>query len=108
MNLFRCLVIAFFIAMWPNVLYSETTEVHKELSVQNAVETLQQDFRWSPVWRTGAVQVNAKPQPLSDPLFSWAAGYLWSHPPIGVVDRWPQPTKNFPAWTSNGGADAAP
>jgi hypothetical protein len=78
------------------------------LSLADAVPTLQQDFRTAPVWRSGAVQVNDAPRPLTDPTFSWAAGYIWSHPPVGAPSPWPQPAHDFPAWTSNGAAEADP
>jgi beta-glucanase (GH16 family) len=83
-------------------------QVDETLSLAQSVETLRQDFRAPPVWRGGAVQVQAAPRPLSDPEFSWAAGYIWSHPPVGAPTPWPQPAHDFPAWTSNGAADADP
>ncbi len=109
MVLFRYFVATLPVLMCVSSLHCQTLpQSAGTLSLDNAVETLQQDFRGPPVWRRGAVQVNEKTKPLSDPSFSWAAGYIWSHPPIGAADGWPRPTKDFPAWTSNGAADTDP
>ena len=78
------------------------------LVLTNAKETFNQTFQKTPVWRTGGVQTNAAAKPLNDPTFSWVSGYIWDHPLLNRPAPWPQPTSNFPAWTSNGAADASP
>jgi hypothetical protein len=105
-RLFVCVLLA---AARPAALAAQTAPPGEAtLSLADAVETLRQDFRTAPVWRGGGVQVNAPRRPLSDPAFSWTAGYIWDHPPAGVPAAWPPPTHDFPAWTSNGNADADP
>jgi hypothetical protein len=79
-----------------------------QLSLGNTLETLDQRFKELPAWRQGGTQVDALIMPLNEPSFSWAAGYIWNHPLAGHPSPWPQPAKNFPAWTSNGSADASP
>jgi Glycosyl hydrolases family 16 len=78
------------------------------LSFRNTLETLDQRCNELPAWRKGGVQVDAPVMPLSAPSFSWAAGYIWNHPLAGHPSPWPQPLKDFPAWTSNLSADASP
>jgi beta-glucanase (GH16 family) len=78
------------------------------LSFADTIETLKEDFQKAPIWQPGAVQVNASIKPLSDPTFSWAAGYIWDHPPAGMKAIWPPPDEDYPAWTSNNTADADP
>jgi hypothetical protein len=78
------------------------------LSLANTIETLKEEFTSAPEWRPGGVQVDEPIKPLSDPSFSWAAGYIWNHARVGRPMTWPPPKKNFPAWTSNGTADADP
>ena len=79
-----------------------------ELSFANTLEMLDQHFGSPPVWREGGVQVDAPVLPFNDPSFSWAAGYIWNHHLAGQPVLWPPPAKDFPAWTSNGLADASP
>jgi hypothetical protein len=79
-----------------------------ELSFANTSEMLDQRFGEPPVWREGGVQVDAPALPFNDASFSWAAGYIWNHPMAGQPLRWPPPVRDFPAWTSNGSADASP
>ena len=78
------------------------------LSFRDTVETLDQRFSELPAWREGGVQVDASVMPLNDPSFSWAAGYIWNHSLAGHPATWPLPVRDFPAWTSNGLADASP
>lgn len=78
------------------------------LSLENAVPTLTEEFRKEPVWRQGGVQVNAPAKPLNDPGFNWASGYIWNHAIVGTKKPWPPATADFPAWTSNGAAEATP
>jgi hypothetical protein len=106
---FRYLVCILLTLACLSPLYAQSPHLNDEaLSLSDTVETLNQDFHKAPVWRRGAVQVNERPKPLSDPSFSWAAGYIWDHPPLGVRTKWPPPAENFPAWTSNFGAEADP
>jgi hypothetical protein len=79
-----------------------------ELSFANTSEMLDQRFSELPVWREGGVQVDAPALPFNDASFSWAAGYIWNHPMAGQPLQWPPPLRDFPAWTSNGSADASP
>ena len=79
-----------------------------ELLLSNVSVTLDQRFNEPPPWREGGVQVDAPVKPFDDPSFSWAAGYIWNHPLAGHPSPWPQPVRDFPAWTSNGAADASP
>jgi hypothetical protein len=79
-----------------------------ELVLGNSVETLDERFNRLPTWREGGLQVDAPVMPLNDASFSWAAGYIWNHPLAGRPSSWPQPARDFPAWTSNGSADASP
>jgi hypothetical protein len=72
------------------------------LSLKNTFETLDQRFNELPAWREGGIQVDAPVMPLNHPSFSWAAGYIWNHPLAGHPSPWPQPVRDFPAWTSNG------
>lgn len=90
------------------LLAQASSESPQTLSLSNTAITLDQEFKAVPHWRQGAVQVNAPIRPLSDPSFSWAAGYIWDHPIVGERAGWPYPTTNFPAWTSNGAAEAEP
>jgi hypothetical protein len=78
------------------------------LSFKNTLETLDQRFTELPAWREGGVQVDAPVRSLDEPSFSWAAGYIWNHPLAGHPSPWPPPVRDFPAWTSNGSADASP
>jgi hypothetical protein len=78
------------------------------LSLAGAVQTLRQDFQTPPVWRAGAVRVDAVPHPLSDPTFTWTAGYIWNHAAAGALAPRAPSARDFPAWTSNGQADADP
>jgi beta-glucanase (GH16 family) len=107
MFLFRFSVILLLITASPCLLYAQSGSDNM-LSLGNAIETLDQEFHQAPVWRQGAVQVTASMKPLNDPSFSWAAGYIWSNPPIGVKAEWPPSGKKFPAWTENNGADTDP
>jgi len=107
----RGLTHAFMVAflLLPVTALAEDTQTKEDvLSLTDASLTLNQSFERLPQWRQGGVQVNAAPAPLSDPSFSWVAGYIWDHPPVGAPRPWPQPTRNFPAWTSNGAAEASP
>jgi hypothetical protein len=79
-----------------------------ELSLNSTSEMLDQQFHELPVWREGGVQVDASALPFNDASFSWAAGYIWNHPLAGQPLQWPPPVRGFPAWTSNGSADASP
>jgi len=106
-----------FMVMLPVVLFPPTPasahEGHYDLgaplSLTGAVQTLDEDFKSQPQWREGGVQVTtASPRTLNDPTFSWAAGHIWDHPPVGAPKIWPPPEENLPAWTSNGQADADP
>lgn len=109
MSLLRFSTALLFTVAWPCLLYAQSNPgSDSTLSLDNAVQTLDQEFREAPVWRQGAVNVMAPIRPLSDPSFSWAAGYIWSHPPIGVAAEWPPSGKKFSAWTSNGAIDADP
>ncbi|RFB75512.1 glycoside hydrolase family 16 protein [Methylovirgula sp. 4M-Z18] len=67
--------------------------------------TLNATFSAPVRWRRGAIDTNARPKPLTDPSFSWKAGYIWDHPMRGETggDR-----DAFPAWTSNVTAEASP
>ena len=78
------------------------------LSFVNTSEMLDQRFNEMPAWREGGVQVDAPALPFNDASFSWAAGYIWNHPLAGQPLLWPPPVRDFPAWTSNGSADASP
>lgn len=103
------LAIAMLVSVWPLSLKAEPPlNTENILSLDGAVETLRQDFKEAPEWRQGGTQVYASPKPLTDPDFSWTAGYIWNHPPLGARAPWPQPKRNFPAWTSNGNANADP
>ena len=79
-----------------------------ELSFANTSEMLDQRFSELPVWREGGVQVDSPALPFNAASFSWAAGYIWNHPLAGQLLQWPPPVRDFPAWTSNGSADASP
>src|SRR5579859_3937962 len=79
-----------------------------ELSFADTTQVLDQSFNELPLWREGGVQVDSSALPLNDSSFSWAAGYIWNHPLAGQPLPWPPPVRNFPAWTSNGSADASP
>ncbi|MES2985490.1 MAG: glycoside hydrolase family 16 protein [Pseudomonadota bacterium] len=78
------------------------------LSLNGAQETLVQEFTAPPVWRKGALDVYAPRKPLSDPNFSWAAGYIWNHGLVGSKEVWPARGKRFPGWTSNRNANSDP
>jgi len=109
MFLLRFAMIMLLITAWPWLLHAQSNPASdNSLLLDNAVATLDQEFKTAPVWRQGAVQVTAPIKPLSDPSFSWAAGYIWSNPPIGVKAEWPPSGKKFPAWTGNNGDDTDP
>lgn len=78
------------------------------LSFENSSQMLDERFTELPRWREGGVQVESPALPFNDASFSWAAGYIWNHPLAGHPLQWPPPATNFPAWTSNGSADASP
>jgi hypothetical protein len=104
----RLAAVFLMLAGMPAAPRAQPAPAPETLSLAGAVETLHEDFHSPPAWRRGAVQVQDSPRPLSDPAFSWAAGYIWDHPPLGAPAPWPQPTRDFPAWTSNATADADP
>ena len=104
MNLRKTLIGLLFIAL-PAAALAQGSEM---LSLDNATQTLNADFKQPPTWRTGAQQPDAAMKPLSDASFSWAAGYLWNHAMVGTPQLWPLPKSDFPAWTSNTTADADP
>jgi hypothetical protein len=88
---------------------SESSSVlGSELSLSNTSQMLDQHFTGLPMWREGGVQVDASVLPFNNASFSWAAGYIWNHRLAGQPLQWPPPVRNFPAWTSNGSADASP
>jgi len=103
---------AFFLLLQTAAVFSQGLSVSQEhgneLLFRDTLETLDQRFNELPAWREGGIQVDAPIMPLNHPSFSWAAGYIWTHPLAGGPSPWPQPIKNFPAWTSNGSADASP
>ncbi len=106
---FRNLAIVLLVVVQPHLLSAQTSLDSKpELTLDDAVQTLREDFQRPPVWRGGGVQVDEKPKPLTDASFSWAAGYIWNHALVGAPEPWPPPTENFPAWTSNTHAEASP
>jgi Glycosyl hydrolases family 16 len=102
----RTLTILVLISIWPYSALAQLAD--SELSFVNTVETFNDTFKHPPVWREGGVKVDDSIKPLSDPSFSWAAGYIWNHPIVGTVVTWPPARHNYPAWTSNHNADADP
>ncbi len=109
MKHFFILTIILLVVAGPNSSYSNGAgKDDQKLSLSDAVQTLDADFQKPPTWRSGAVQTDESARPLNDPSFSWAAGYIWNHPPVGVPPVWPLPDHDFPAWTSNATADADP
>jgi hypothetical protein len=99
----------FLIVFLPLPLYAQDNPSKNDtLSLENTRATLNQEFHVLPVWRPGAVEVDAEARPLNDPSFSWVAGYLWDHPVVGYISPSPQHENNYPAWTSNGAAEASP
>lgn len=88
---------------WPCVVMADET-----LSLANTVETFKDEFKQAPHWREGGLQVDEPIKSLSDPSFTWAAGYLWNHALAGAPQPWPPSKHDFPAWTSNSDADADP
>src|SRR5579883_2283034 len=84
-------------------------EAAKHLFLDDAIETLDYDFaRHPPHLRAGAVQLDSVPLPFNDSEFSWAAGYIWSHPLGNGRLPMPLPRSHFPAWTSNGTMEVSP
>jgi hypothetical protein len=77
------------------------------LSIAGARATLVQDFKQAPVWRRGKLDPYVPDKPLTDPTFSWSAGYLWNHPLVGATEK-AVAGDPFPAWTSNSNANADP
>ncbi|WP_161602324.1 glycoside hydrolase family 16 protein [Tautonia marina] len=80
------------------------------LNLDRAIPTLTEEFDRLLEWRRGCTQVDAKPLPLNDPGFNWAAGYVWNHPIVGPdapKEKWPaKKAASYPAWTSNLGSGA--
>jgi hypothetical protein len=108
MRFLGALAAAFLLLQNSAVLSQGLSVAGDALSIKNTFETLDQRFNQLPAWREGGIQVDAPVMPLNDPSFSWAAGYIWNHPLAGHPSPWPQPVRDFPAWTSNGAADASP
>lgn len=91
-----------------NAHAATATSTAHVLSLTDTTATLKNDFKTAPVWRAGGTQPYAAPKPLSDRTFTWAPGYIWNHAIVGTAVTWPPNKWYFPAWTSNGNANADP
>ncbi len=84
---------------------AQDADAKSKLSVKGARMTLNATFDKPVEWRHGATDTDAVPLPLSDGSFSWTAGYIWNHKPLGDNSH---RHDFYPAWTSNSIAEASP
>ena len=103
----RC-QIAFCFSLFPASLHGQDVVSSGILSTKGARLTLNQDFSAPPRLRSGITRVDQSAKPLSDPRFSWAAGYIWNHPLDAKLSDGLSARRGSPSWTSNGNADADP
>ena len=102
------LVTTVMVASMPCAAIAAISPAAPQLSLTGTVQVFADEFKTMPAWREGGVQVGEKAKPLNDPTFTWASGYIWNHAIVGTKKPWPPAKTNFPAWTSNGTADADP